>query len=424
MRKYLLHQLPKAPKTYLALLLASCLALLAISVFLWAGETVQSHFKALLADQAYWGFLITPTVFALIIYLDKHFDSGYAGGSGIPQLLAATDSRNRRIRLLLLSFKVALSKIAFVLLAMVGGASLSFGGPSVHIGGSIFYHVAELIKLKRKLLIQAMIAIGGSVGLIVAFNAPMAGILFAYEEIGRNLKRQALVLIAIISLLVYLLSNLYQAHAPYLADLSALSMPLTLVWQLLPLAILLGVAGGLFAKASLVLIRRFMLGDRSKLILIAALLGLVVALMNLLSNAQTAGSGYNETLALLSGEKLGIEFALMKYIATLASFLSSIAGGLFMTSLSIGAGVGAELSIWYAQIDTQVIILLAMIAYLSAVIRAPLTAALLVLEMTNSFNLLLPGVLVALVASITSKQISTQPIYEALAENYLKLTQR
>lgn len=424
MRKYLLHQLPKESKTYLALALASVLALLAISLFLWASETVQYQLKALLLDQAYWGFLLTPAVFALIIYLDKHFDSGYAGGSGIPQLLAATDSRNKRIRLLLLSFKVALSKIVFVLLAMVGGASLSFGGPSVHIGGSIFYHVAELIQLKRKLFIQALIAIGGSVGLIVAFNAPIAGVLFAYEEIGRNLRRQALVLIAITSLLVYLLFNFYQAHTPYLMDLSSLSMPLTLVWQLLPLAILLGILGGVFAKASLVLIRRFMLGDRSKLILIAALLGLVVALMNFLSNMQTSGSGHQETLLLLSGDRLGAEFALMKYLATLASFLSSIAGGLFMTSISIGAGVGAELSAWYTQIEAQVIMLLAMIAYLSAVIRAPLTATLLVLEMTNNFTLLLPGLMVALIASITSKQISAQPLYEALAENYLKLTQR
>ena len=68
--------------------------------------------------------------------------------------------------------------------------------------------------------------------------------------------------------------------------------------------------------------------------------------------------------------------------------------------------------------------LLAMIGYLSAVIRAPLTATLLVLEMTNNFNLLLPGVIIALLAAITSKQISRQPIYEALADNYLRLTQK
>ena len=423
MRRYVLHQLPKEAKTYFALVLAGVAAVTIISLFLWISEQTQHSFKTLLADQSYWGFFITPLVFALIVYLDKNY-SGYAGGSGIPQLIAATDSRNRRIRLMLLSIKVALSKIVFVVLAMIGGASLSFGGPSVHIGGSIFYHFAQFIQLKRKLLIQAVIAIGGSVGLIIAFNAPIAGVLFAYEEIGRKLRKQALVLIAGISLLVYLLFNVYEAHTPYLVDLSELSLPLSWIWQLLPIALLTGVLGGVFAKISLILIAKFILGDKAKLIALALVLGLVVALMNYLSNTQTSGSGHQETLKLLAGESLGAEFVLMKYLATLASFISTIAGGLFMTSISIGAGIGAELSLWYEQINPQVLMLLAMIGYLSAVIRAPLTATLLVLEMTNNFNLLLPGVIIALLAAITSKQISPQPIYEALADNYLKLTQK
>jgi H+/Cl- antiporter ClcA len=95
-----------------------------------------------------------------------------------------------------------------------------------------------------------------------------------------------------------------------------------------------------------------------------------------------------------------------------------------MTSISIGAGIGSEISNIYQHISPQVIIIMAMVAYLSGVIRAPLTSAFLVLEMTNSLNLLLPAIIVAFVSDKTSKQISEQPIYEAIAYNYLILTKK
>ena len=93
-----------------------------------------------------------------------------------------------------------------------------------------------------------------------------------------------------------------------------------------------------------------------------------------------------------------------------------------MPSISIGAGIGAEIAPYYSNIDAQVILMMSMIAYLSAVIRAPLTATFVILEMSAAINLLIPGLLVAFIANWISKQIFTQPIYEALAENYLKLT--
>ena len=125
---------------------------------------------------------------------------------------------------------------------------------------------------------------------------------------------------------------------------------------------------------------------------------------------------------MLAGNQLGFEFVLMKYFATLTSLASTIPGGLFMPSISIGAGIGAEIAPYYLKIDTQVIIIMSMIAYLSAVIRAPLTATFVILEMSTAIHLLIPALLVAFIANWISKLIFTQPIYEALAENYLKIT--
>ncbi|WP_428086264.1 chloride channel protein [Candidatus Thioglobus sp.] len=422
MRRYISHQFPNELKTYVALILASLITVITIDFFLYSSDYAQHLFKQLIASKPVLSFAITPISFVLIVYIAKYF-CHYVQGSGIPQLIAANDSRNKTIREQLLSFRVAIGKISFIFLAMLGGAPIGIEGPSIHVGGSIFYGFNRLLKLKRKLLIHSLITIGGSAGLIVAFNAPIAGFLFAYEEIGRKLKKQALILIAIVSVLVYVLAVLYRGNAPYLADMSAHLIDYSFVWQLIPLAIIAGVIGGLFSRAALYLIRKFVSHTRARVIIIAGILGVIVASFNYLSKGQIAGSGHEEVLLILTGESLGLEFVLMKYFATLSSLASAIPGGLFMPSISIGAGIGMELSPYYSQIDSQVIIMMAMIAYLSAVVRAPLTATFVILEMSVSLHLLVPGLLVAFIANWVSKQIFTQPIYEALAESYLHLTQ-
>jgi H+/Cl- antiporter ClcA len=423
MRRYISHQFPNELKTYISLILASLLTVVAIDFFLYSSDYAQHLFKQLISSQPELSFAITPITFVLIVYVAKYF-CHYVQGSGIPQLIAANDSRNKTIRERLLSFRVAVGKIGFIFLGMLGGAPIGIEGPSIHIGGSIFYGFNRFLKLKRKLLIHSLIAIGGSAGLIVAFNAPIAGFLFAYEEIGRKLKKQALILIAAVSLLVYFLSLLYRGNTPYLANMSAYTIDYSLIWQLIPLAILAGIVGGLFSKATLYLIEKFISHTKFRVILIASLLGLIIAAFNYLSKGQIAGSGREEVLLMLAGERLGVEFVLMKYFSTLSSLASTIPGGLFMPSISIGAGIGAEIATYYTQINAEVIIMMAMIAYLSAVVRAPLTATFVILEMSASLTLIFPGLLVAFAANWVSKQIFTQPIYEALAENYLKLTQK
>lgn len=421
MRRYFSHQFPNETKTYLSLLLASVISVIVITFFLQVSDYAQHSFKSLINNTPYLSFIITPIIFTGVVYIAKYY-CHYVQGSGIPQLIAATDSRNKSIRDQLLSFRIALGKIGFIFLAMLGGAPIGIEGPSIHIGGSIFYGFNRFLKLNRKFLIHALIAIGGSAGLIVAFNAPIAGVLFAYEEIGRKLKKQALVLIAIVSAVVYWFAVIYRGNSAYLTDLSSHSFDLALIWQLVPLAIIAGVLGGLFSKLTLYLINKFISHSKARVITIALFLGVIIAVFNYLSQGQIAGSGHNEVLQILNNKTLGLDFVVMKYFATLVSFASTIPGGVFMPSISIGAGIGSEAAGLYTQIDTQVIIMMAMIAYLSAVVRAPLTAAFVILEMTLSLHLLIPGLVVAFIANFVSKQIFTQPIYEALADNYVKLT--
>ncbi len=420
MRRYLSHQFPRELKIYATLLVASITTVITILYFLQIAEYAHFLFQQIVKDNTYLNLLITPLVFITIIYVDRKY-CHFVGGSGVPQLVAANDSRNKKIRLQLLSIPIALIKILLVSVASFGGASISFGGPSAHIGGSIFYHFAHLIKVKRKFLIHSFIAIGGSAGLIIAFNAPIAGFLFAYEEIGRQLKRQMLILIAFVSFIVYLISYFYYQQQAYLTNLSHLSIDLSLAYQLIPLVILCAVFGGLFAKCSIFLINQFAARELKKVLFFVLGLSLIVAFLNILTNGQTAGSGYDQTQQLLSGQVVTPYFALAKFLASLASFVTTIAGGIFMTSISIGTAIGTEITS-FIEVEPQIVMIIASVAYLSAVIRAPLSSAFLVLEMTNSFNLLFIAIIASYVSSLISKAISKQALYESLASSYLNIS--
>ena len=230
-----------------------------------------------------------------------------------------------------------------------------------------------------------------------------------------------LALIAIISIIVYLISSFYSQQQTYLANLSHLSIDLSLVYQLIPLVILCAVFGGLFAKSSIFLINQFATRELKKVLIFVLGLSLIVAFLNILTNGQTAGSGYNQTQQLLSGQAVTPYFALAKFLASLASFITTIAGGIFMTSISIGAAIGTEI-ISFIEVEPQIAMIIASVAYLSAVIRAPLTSAFLVLEMTNSFNLLFVAIIASYVSSFISKAICKQALYESLASSYLNIS--
>ncbi len=411
--------MPDQAKTYAALLVASALLVVIITFFLQMSAEAQLLYHKMTDNNPYFNFILTPFAYVLIVYLSRFWCTNVSG-SGIPQLIAATDSHNPLFLKTLLSFRVGAEKILFITLAMLSGAPIGIEGPSIHVGGSFFYGINHFIQIKRKILIHALIAIGGSAGVIIVFNAPIAAFFFIYEEIGRSLKKQALLLIAIMCIIVYLLSTLYRGNAPYLINLPDFNFNLLLIWQLIPLGILGGILGGALAKTILYLSLKFNIQNKLKALSIALILGLVVALFNFISDGQVAGSGRHEVWLLLSSKDLGMDFMAMKLASTITSLMSGIPGGSFMPSLSVGASIGSELSALYTQIDAKIIIVMMMIAYLSGIMRTPMTAAFIVLEMTSAMDLLVPGLMVAFIADFASKQISATPLYEALAQRYLQ----
>jgi H+/Cl- antiporter ClcA len=153
---------------------------------------------------------------------------------------------------------------------------------------------------------------------------------------------------------------------------------------------------------------------------VAGLIGLLLALIGLVSSGQTWGTGYEEAKAALTGTPVEGGFPFYKYLATVFSYWSGIPGGIFAPSLSIGAGLGAEMASWFPGTDVSTVALLGMAAYFTGVVQTPLTAVIIIMEMTDNQNILLPVMAVALIADGISKLISPQPIYRALAEDFIR----
>jgi H+/Cl- antiporter ClcA len=108
-----------------------------------------------------------------------------------------------------------------------------------------------------------------------------------------------------------------------------------------------------------------------------------------------------------------------KFFSTLASYLSGIPGGIFAPSLAAGAGIGADLGHWLPVAPLSVMILLGMVGYFAGVVQSPLTAFIIVMEMTNDQDMLLPLILTSFIAFGVSHLVCPQPIYHALARAFL-----
>jgi H+/Cl- antiporter ClcA len=269
---------------------------------------------------------------------------------------------------------------------------------------------------------HALILAGGAAGISAAFNTPLAGILFAIEEMSRSFeeRKSGTLVIAVVLAGVTALSILgeytYFGH-------STESIALSSAWiAVLSCGVLGGLLGGLFSSGLIFGTRRIADSLSAYPIRIAFFCGLMLSLFGFLSGGQTFGTGYAEAQNLVAGGEVSVLFPLYKLFATLASYLSGIPGGIFAPSLSVGAGLGADLAQLMPGIPFSAIVMLGMVGYFTGVVQTPITAFVIVMEMTDSSSMLIPLMATALIAKMVSHLVCPQPIYQALADAYLHKT--
>ena len=215
-----------------------------------------------------------------------------------------------------------------------------------------------------------------------------------------------------------------QGDYPYFGYTSA-TLPLNQAW----IAVLLcggacGLLGGLFA-CLLIAMSRGLPGRvgalaRKRPVAFAAACGFALALIGLASDSSTYGTGYAEARSLLEGsQQLPMEYGSLKFLATLVSYASGIPGGVFAPSLAVGAGFGQNLAQIMPYAPVGAVVLLSMVGYFAGVVQAPITAFVIVMEMTDNHNMVLPLMATALVATAVSRLVCPRPLYRTLAERFI-----
>jgi H+/Cl- antiporter ClcA len=186
-----------------------------------------------------------------------------------------------------------------------------------------------------------------------------------------------------------------------------------------------GGLGGLFSRvlirAAIGLPGRFGRWTRAHPYQFAALCGAVIAAAGLVSHGATYGTGYAQASSLVSARgELPAWFFAAKLVATIASYLSGIPGGIFAPSLSIGAGLGQALTALMPGTPAGALVLLGMVGYFAGVVQAPITATVIVMEMTENQHMTIPLLATAMLAYATSRLVCRRPLYGALARHFLR----
>jgi len=369
-----------------------------------------------------WSFLLplllTPLGFALSAYLAGRLFPN-SQGSGIPQAIAARHLKDDEDRGRLLSLRIALGKILLTVLGLFSGASIGREGPTVQVGASIMLAVARFGGMAQA---RGLILAGSAAGIAAAFNTPLAGIVFAIEEMSRTYESRAngLVLAAVIlsGLAALGLSGSYH----YFGSSSVAPNDMR-EWSLV---LFCGVGGGALGAAFSGMALHF--GQRirrwaqpaplKRMVLLALACGLLVAVIGVAAGGKTFGTGYEQARGAVQGEALPLLFFLEKFAAGFLSMLSGIPGGIFAPSLAVGAGLGSTIgSLLGTGIGLAAI--LGMAGYFAGVVQAPMTAFVIILEMTGDHEAVIPLMAVSMIGYLTSRILSREPLYHGLSRVFI-----
>ncbi len=385
---------------------------LAAMLFAWLADHASRLFERQIGATPWLPLLVTPFGFGLFAWLTRRLAPETAG-SGIPQVIAATHNPGFAARQLL-SLKAALLKCLFTLAALLFGASVGREGPTVQVSAAIlcWYH-----RLLRVPLRSSMIIAGGAAGVAAAFNTPLAGVTFAIEELADEYEQRVALLVMTTILLAGIVSLGLAGDYVYFGAVGG-NLPIGATLRIAPVAgVLGGLAGGLFARALLgvgKLRARHLPRFADRTIVWAIACGLVVALLGY-TTGLTWGTGYGPARAMIDGGEAPLWFGPAKFLATLATSASGLPGGIFAPSLATGAGLGGILRAVFPADPGGAVILLGMVAYFTGVVRAPLTAVIIIVEATASRGLIIPLFLAALIAHGVSSLLCRERLYHALA---------
>ncbi len=367
-------------------------------------------------DGKAWIFLTVPTGFFVAWLIAKRFASEVSG-DGVPQAVAALEVQGGQMRARVIPLKILATA------ATVGmGGSAGREGPIVQIGAAIGSVISKRFNLGED-QVRSLVAAGAGAGIGATFNAPIAGMLFALEVILSSFAARHMSAIVIASVTAAITTQtLVGSELAISAESYRLGSPLELLLYA-GLAILVVAVGIAFLRLVGGLERFVRARDRSLGLLRPIASGLLVAGLIFLE-PRVFGTGQAVTNQMLRGEVSDvwwvlIALALVKAVANALTLNSGASGGAFMPSLFMGSALGTGFAlllapVWgFSDLNSGAFAVVGMAAMFAVVGRAPLTAILLVFEVTGArdYQLILPLMLTATLATFLAERFHPESIY-------------
>ncbi|MDR2188707.1 MAG: chloride channel protein [Azonexus sp.] len=398
-------------------------------------ERAFGLFSAMTARAWWLPLLWTPLLTAGIVWLTRRY-APMSAGSGIPQVIAAQDpSLDEAGQHGFVSLKLAAAKLLLGTAGFAAGLSIGKEGPSVQIAAGVMLRSRRWLSA-RSLTPQTLLVAGGAAGIAAAFNAPLAGVVFAFEELSRRTDaRFSGVVIAAIVLAGLMGISVFGDKA-YFGAVDIAPPGWHLLLPGLMVTVVVGLLGGLFAKLMIITLtggavrgplprwaapmRPLLAVRRRWPIRFAAALGLMIAVIGLAAEGATFGSGIEPAAQLLHGEAppAALAFGPLKFLTTWLTAWTGVPGGIFAPALATGAGIGYDIAVLWGDGGNTALIAIGMAGFLAAATQAPITSSLIVMEMINGRPLVLSLMAVAVIAAAISRMIS-RPLYATLAASML-----
>lgn len=372
-------------------------------------------------------FAISAILGGIAVYLTRRY-APEAGGSGIPEIEGALINL-RPVRF----WRVLPVKFFGGMMALSSGMILGREGPSIQIGGNLGAWISHILKLDRDEF-HILLAAGAASGLASAFNAPLAGILFVLEELRPQFKFNfASVQAVTISVIVSTITrDNFSGVAPVFSLPNFSMVDLRDLVIFLAFGGLMGVCGVLFNKGIGFMQDLYQYCHGGRMWVAVPLIASIAGIFGIISvlNPHLSGSGMQYIpewiVTNLSISALLLVLA-VRVLGIFLCFCSGIPGGVFAPSLSLGTILGSICGMILMQIgvsnfDPGLMAIVGMGAFFAASVRAPVTGIVLVCEMTNNFQFLLPMMVTVATATYVAGALKARPLYTQILERTLRMS--
>lgn len=343
--------------------------------------------KKRLMDHPLLTFIITPAFFWISSCLCRTYSNKASGNhlySALHKLKKDPDDFNKVSDFL--NIRLVMIKAMSSLIASFGGGALGKEGPSVHMSAGIFATLADRYKkFLPKISLETWVLAGTAAGLAIAFNAPIAGIIFVVEKLSKtkiaDVKKHlvwTLVIISIVTVIFYKPSPIFNFHnlAFDIRTESAL---------LIFTAIFCGFLALIFQSANSYFYSKLSNIKSAWWHVTPVVAGIIVAYINFYCGVYSFSGGiYTAQDALSSSTSiLSYKEVVGRILNTTITFASGCAGGLIAPAMAIGTGIGSIFSTLIPSADIGVFLLIGMTSFLGAVLGEPITAAIVIFETTG-----------------------------------------